>query len=349
MSKTKEGVDMIEVNKRTGRSGEIALTGERETQDSASKRIMAQQDMINAYRVAEFVTLAGDGSPVCWPLAPGFDGQRLAFNTGYVYPTKARNAQRNPRVAALFSDPSASGRSDGDPFVLVQGLAEVFDQNLQQNTERYVDWLMHKGPRVFAWLLHVPGLRQRMVGYLTRIWIEVIPQRVFVWARGDNLPAPLRKVSRPTSFSPKPSISLGKEIFKWLPRYSHRPVLSYLDATGWPAMIRVQATVTREHIALGSDVETCEGAPACLIYHRLSNNWVFPSNDAFLIRGHFNAEGSLIPEKLVGFAGTKNDRGVGSLKVMRLLMRDYYKQLSLKLAKEGRPIPIVRPTPKRSI
>jgi hypothetical protein len=322
------------------------MTGRQESQGFASKRILAQRDMINAYRVAEFVTLAGNGSPVCWPLAPSLAGQRLAFNTGYVFPTKARNAQRNPRVAALFSDPSATGRSDGDPLVLVQGLAEVFDQNLQQNTERYVDWLMQKGPRVFAWLLHIPRLRQRMVGYLARIWIEVTPQRVHAWARGDNLPTPLRKVSRPTSFSPKPGILLGENLFGWLPHYSRPPVLTYIDTSGWPAAIRVQATVTREHIALRSDIETCEGAPACLTYHRLSSNWVVPSNDAFLIRGHFNAEGSLIPEKVVGYAGTKNDRGVGSLKVMRLLMRDYYTQLSQKLEKEGRPIPIVRPTSK---
>ncbi|MFN8515367.1 MAG: hypothetical protein U0841_22810 [Chloroflexia bacterium] len=56
-------------------------------------------------------------------------------------PRKGQECRRNLRVAALFSDPTASGRSDDDPLVLVQGLAEVFDQDIQRNTERYIDQL----------------------------------------------------------------------------------------------------------------------------------------------------------------------------------------------------------------
>jgi hypothetical protein len=109
-------------------------------------------------------------------------------------------------------------------------------------------------------------------------------------------------------------------------------------------MTRVQATVARDHIALRSDLETCEGVPTCLTFHRLGINWGIPSNDAFLMRGHFNGEGRLIPEKGVGYAGTKNDRGLGSLTVMRLMLRDFGRQLLVCLEKEGRPIPIVRPS-----
>ena len=131
----KRQIDMSEADLPTGRESEGLVS-----------RTLARPDIITSYRVAEFTTLARDGSPVCWPLAPDFENGRLNFNTGYVYPTKARNAQRSPHVAALYSDPTASGRSDDDPLVLVQGLAEVFDQDLQQNTERYVDQLLHKGP-----------------------------------------------------------------------------------------------------------------------------------------------------------------------------------------------------------
>jgi hypothetical protein len=139
--------------------------------------VLTRQDIIGSYRVAEFVTLARDGSPVCWPLAPDFERGRLVFSTGYMYPTKARNARRNPRVAALFSDPTASGRSNGDPLVLVQGFAEVFDQDIQQQTERYVDQLMRKAPLSFRLALSVPPLRRAMAGYLARIFIEVTPER----------------------------------------------------------------------------------------------------------------------------------------------------------------------------
>src|SRR5512147_1116470 len=156
--------------------GDVNLPTNRESKDLGSHQTLTRFDILSSYHVAEFVTLARDGSPVCWPLAPDFENGRLIFSTGYVYPTKARNAQRNPRVAALFSDPTASGRSDGDPLVLVQGLARVLDQDLQRNTERYVDQLLQKGPLEFRLMLRTPGLRQLLVGYLARIWIEVMPE-----------------------------------------------------------------------------------------------------------------------------------------------------------------------------
>jgi hypothetical protein len=324
---------------------EIDLPTGREYEDNISKRKLAREDIVTSYRVAEFVTQARDGSPVCWPLFPDFKDGRLIFNTGYVYPAKARNAQRNPRVAALFSDPTATGRSDDDPLVLVQGLAEVFDQDLQRNTERYVDQLLRKGPTLFRLILRIPRLRQLMVGYLARIWIEVIPQHEHVWARTNIPEKSLRIASRPGSFTPRPGIELPQDVFEWLPRYTRPPVLAYVDMAGWPVMIRTQATMSHAHIEIGSEVETSEGAPACLTYHRLVGD--HRANDAFIIRGHFDARGNLIPEKVVGYGGTKDDRGVGSLKVMRLMM-DYRRQLSLRMEKEARPLPVVRPTPKSS-
>lgn len=108
-------------------------------------------------------------------------------------------------------------------------------------------------------------------------------------------------------------------------------------------MARVQATPRRDHIEIESHIERQGGAPACLTYHRLVGN--YQANDTFLIRGHFNAAGMLVPEKLVGFTGSKDDRGLGSVKVMRMLL-DYRRQLSLQMEKESRPLPIARPTPK---
>jgi hypothetical protein len=316
---------------------------DQESEKYGTKLKLTCPDILSAYHVAEFTTLAQDGSPVCWPLAPEFERGRLTFSTGYVYPTKARNARRNPRVAVLYSDPTASGRSDNDPLVLVQGLAEVFDQDLQRNTERYVDQLLRRGPLPFRLMLHTPGLRQLLVGYLARIWIEVLPRQEYVWAREQMLPEPLRKAIRPVSFSPGPGIELPPELFEWLPRYSRPAVLAYIDQAGWPAMTRVQATVSRSHILIRSDVELSEGAAVSLTYHRLVGN--YQANAAFLIRGHIDAAGKLIPEKLVGFGGTHDDRGLGSLKLMRILF-GYRKQLVLQMEKEARTLPIVRPTPK---
>ncbi|MBI4926689.1 MAG: pyridoxamine 5'-phosphate oxidase family protein [Anaerolineae bacterium] len=297
--------------------------------------------MLSAYRVAEFVTLAHDGSPVCWPLAPDFKGGRLHFSTGYTYPAKARNARRNPRVAVLFSDPTASNRSETDPQVLVQGLAEVFDQDLQRNTERYVDQLLRKGPVMLRLILRLPILRQALVGYVTRIWIEVQPRQEYVWAHGQMPPGSLSFAIRPSSYSPGPGIKLSQEVFKWLPRYPRLPVLAYIDQAGWPAMTRVQAIVKSDHITFESEMEAQAGAPACLTYHRLVGNYL--ANDAFLIRGHFDGAGKLIPEKVVGYGGTSDDHGVGSVKIM-LMMLKFRTQLAIQMKDQGRPLPIVRPT-----
>ena len=117
----------------------------------------------------------------------------------------------------------------------------------------------------------------------------------------------LRIASRPASFSPRPGIELPQDVFGWLPRYTRPPVLAYVDMASWPVLIRTQATVRRDHIGIGSDVETSEGAPACLTYHRLVGD--HRANDAFIIRGHFDERGNLIPEKVVGYGGTKDDRG----------------------------------------
>jgi hypothetical protein len=308
-----------------------------------AKPVLTRSDIVSAYRVAEFVTLARDSSPVCWPLAPDFAGGQLLFSTGYTYPAKARNAQRNPQVAALFSDPTASGRSEDDPLVLVQGRAKVDDQDLQRNTERYVDQLLRKGPLMLRVFLRIPILNQALVGYLARIWIEVLPTQETVWARGQAQPGPLGFAIRPAAYTPGPGIELPQEVFQWPPRYPRQPVLAYIDQAGWPAITRVQANMKHDQIILESDIQAQPGAPACLTYHRLVGNYL--ANDAFLLRGHFDGAGKLIPEKVIGFGGTGDDRGMGSIKVMRVLL-GYRKQLSQQMVKESRPLPIVRPTPK---
>lgn len=292
---------------------------------------MSRDEVVRSYVVAEFVTLARDGSPVCWPMMPTYEGDRIAFSTGVMYPTKARNARRDPRVAALFSDPTASGRSDADPLVLVQGRAEVFDQDIQGNTERYVAQLKRKVP-LYRLVLRSGLVRRAMAGYLARVWIEVVPQREHVWLRGSTPPSAIRSMGKPERFTPRPGIALDR-VMPWLRRYPRQPVLAYVDVEGWPAAIRVDATPRSDGIELHADLAGVDGAPVCLTYHRLVGN--YRGNDAFLIRGHMES-GRLIPEKVVGYGGTEDDRGVGSLKLLGLI-RDFTRRLPRALAREGRP------------
>lgn len=293
---------------------------------------MEREDIVGAYRVAEFVTLARDGSPVCWPMMPSYEHRRLVFSTGYMYPTKALNAKRDPRVAALFSDPTASGRSDEDPCVLVQGRAEVLDKDIQRNTERYVAQLRQKVPLMRV-LLRLGLVRRAMAGYLARIWIEVTPDTEHVWARGSAPPAALREPARPPTFAPARGIAIPAAVFGWARRYPRQPTLAYVDREGRPVVRRVNAVLGADAIDVGADMTPSEGAPACLTYHRLIGNYL--ANDSFIIRGHFDGAGRLIPERVVGYGGTADDRGLGSLKLMGFL-RDLGQRLPAKLAAEGR-------------
>ena len=302
-------------------------------------------DFIKAYRVAEFVTLTRDCAPVCWPLSPGFEDGRITFTTGYVYPTKARNAQRNPRVAVLFSDPTGSGRSDADPTVLVQGRAEVFDQHLQANTERYVDWLLGNMPPGFATMLRIPPLRQMMIGYLTRIWLEVSPEREHVLERGAPVPDTLTAI-KPDSFTPGRAIELSSQVRSWTAHYRRPPVLSWVTEDGFPAAARVAADLSHDRIVLHNGPPAEPGAPASLTHHRFDWGFFSPQSDAFLIRGHFSTDGDLVPERVVGYGGASDDRGIGSPGVTRLLLFDYRHQLKARLAREGRPVPRARPSPR---
>jgi hypothetical protein len=320
---------------------------EAQTRTAATRHgVLANRDQIAAYRVAEFVTLARDGSPVGWPLNPDLEGDRLLFSTGYVYPGKARNAHRDPRVAVLYSDPTASGRTDEDPLVLVQGRCEVLDEDLQANTERYVAQHIRSGSPL-APMLRVPILRQLLVGYLTRIWMEVVPERELNWPRTSMPPASL-VASRPPTYTPGPAIPLPDHVRGWVSRYPRPPVLSFVDATGWPSATRVAATMGRDRVLLDASVPSVEGAPVSLVFHQLTGN--YRSNDAFLIRAHLDARGALVPERIVGFGGTADDRGIGSAKMLRLLFVELRRDLKRKLEQDGRAVPRVRPpaTPKPS-
>lgn len=304
--------------------------------------VLTTSEQVAAYKVAELVTLTRDGSPVGWPMGPDMAGQRLVFSTGYVFPAKARNAQRDPRVAVLYSDPTASGRSDADPMVLVQGRAEVFDQDLQANCDRYVAYLTRGSP--LGPIFRIPGLRQLLVGYLTRIYIEVVPEREFIWPRTDPPPATL-VASRPPSFVPGPATELPAEVLGWVTRYPRPPVLSFVDPSGWPAAVRVGATLQRDRIVLQGAVTSAEGAPVSLTFHQLTGN--YRSNDAFMVRGHLDAAGALVPERVLGWTGTADDRGVGTGKALRMIFVDWRRQLHDRLRQEGRAVPRVRPVPKR--
>ena len=83
---------------------------------------------IDAYRTCEFLTVtrAARRSPGRRSASSSRTARSL-ISTSIGLPQKAFNVRRNPAVALLFSDPTASGL-DGAPAVLVQGTASCPDE-----------------------------------------------------------------------------------------------------------------------------------------------------------------------------------------------------------------------------
>ncbi len=301
---------------------------------------MDEDKVIASYRVAEYVSRSSDGAPLCWPLFPELVEGRVAFSTPYVMPTKANNARREPRVAVLFSDPTASGGSDADPLVLLQGRAEVLDSDWQHNADRYVDQILRLGfgPGSGRILLRTPGLRQFAVGYLTRTWIEIRPEHIVSWARNGPVPPELQAV-KPAGHQTGPSIDIPAPVGEWARRYPRPPVLAFIAANGYPAAIRAAAQLGKDRIEFSTAVPATPGAPACLTFHKVRGN--HRSSSSFMIRGHFDEAGRLVPERIVGNTGTGRDRLTGTPELYRQVFFMGQK-LRAQARRQGRPVPRVR-------
>ncbi|MBI5103574.1 MAG: pyridoxamine 5'-phosphate oxidase family protein [Solirubrobacterales bacterium] len=142
------------------------------------------QDVFERYVTCEYVTIDGRGQPIAWPVTPYYHHGEgcIDVTTGIGYPKKAADAERNPHVALLFSDPTGSGIAD-PPMVLVQGTAQVDDRDLKANAERYRREAMAKLPGAKDAM--PPKLLEGLFGwYFLRLYVHVRPERVFVWPSG---------------------------------------------------------------------------------------------------------------------------------------------------------------------
>src|SRR3954447_9509006 len=133
----------------------------------------------------EYVTIGPGSQPIAWPVTPYVDpgGKCLDVTTGLGYPKKARDAERNPHVALLFSEPLGSNL-DTPPMVLVQGKATVDDADLDANRARYERESLAKLPGAKPALPPTP-VRRFFLWYFARISVHVRRERISVWEGGD--------------------------------------------------------------------------------------------------------------------------------------------------------------------
>lgn len=143
------------------------------------------QEVFERFITTELTTLDSRGQPITWPVTPYYSpgDSTIDVTTGVGYPKKAEDARRNPQVSLLFSDPTGSGIESGIR-VLVQGTAQVDDRDLKANRERYRRESVQKLPGTKK-LLPPKPVEGLFSWYFERIYVNVRPERVFVWPSGD--------------------------------------------------------------------------------------------------------------------------------------------------------------------
>lgn len=148
--------------------------------------------VLRAFRTCECTTLARDGTPITWPTLPFYDAGsgRFLVSTSIGLPVKVFNARRDPRVALLFSDATASGLH-APPAVLVRGDAEAPDEVVTdlRGFEDAVRILYERQP-ASAFYGRNRLTRALFDWYYMRLLLWVTPRRVIWWPEGDFARAP---------------------------------------------------------------------------------------------------------------------------------------------------------------
>jgi hypothetical protein len=268
--------------------------------------------VFDRFYTTEYVTVDGRGQPIAWPVTPypHENGECIDITTGLGYPKKARDAQHNPKVALLFSEPHGSGL-DEPPTVLVQGTARVDEEDLAANRERYRREGKVKLPKA-AEKLPPPSLDRFMSWYVDRIYVHVRPQRILVWPKGDIAAQPqllLDELPRGGG-EPEPA-QPGNGEPTWAPRIEQlgttypTAVLAIVGPDGFPFAGRVPVSADRAAglVRVGAVPNGMPIAPgrACLTAHVHSPEFEWQRN--FQVRGELvETDGgwALQPHKLVG-------------------------------------------------
>lgn len=276
------------------------------------------QSVFERFLTTELTTIDRRGQPITWPVTPYYSpgSPCISVTTGLGYPKKARDAQGNPMVALLFSDPSSSGLED-PPMVLVQGTAEVDDHDLEANRQRYARESLEKLPGIRS-LTPPPVIQRRLSWYYTRIYVHVRPERVYVWPRGEASAEPelygshMEEVrsghsEEPDRFHADPGGGDGA----WHPRMLElgkampTAVLSFVSPDGFPFAVRVPAQVDEASrlIRIAGEPSGLPLQPglACLTAHAYGDDFTWQQN--FQVRGDLISSGEgwmLVPRRLVG-------------------------------------------------
>lgn len=274
--------------------------------------------MFERFVTTEYTTIDRRGQPVPWPVTPYYTGGGpcIDVTTGLGYPKKANDAAANPKVALLFSDPTGSGMTD-PPMVLVQGTAEVDDRDLARNRDRYLREARTKLPGTAP--MYPPSVFFPLFNwYLTRIYVHVRPERVYVWPKGDLAAEPelfdthLEEVrsghdEEPEAPPPGPDATpplWDRRLDDLGPRHP-TAALSLVAPDGFPFAVRVpvRADAGAKRIRIGAEPLGVPFQPGLAAIAAHEHDEVFAGQRNFQVRGDLVEDDdgwALVPHKLVG-------------------------------------------------
>jgi hypothetical protein len=276
------------------------------------------QQVFDRFITTEYTTVDRRGQPISWPVTPYYrpGDTCIDITTGLGYPKKAKDARANPKVALLFSDPTGSGMQRA-PQVLVQGIADVDDTDLDANRERYERESRIKLPATVK--QHPPKPLRRAFGwYYTRVYVHVRPERIYAWPDGDATAEPtlydthLEEVrSGHDEEPPAPHAPAEGGAEAWDERINElgkrypTAVLSLVAPDGFPFSLRlpisVDSAARRIRIGAGALGIPVQPGLACLTAHDHHPDFLWQRN--FQVRGDLVEEDdgwALVPHKLVG-------------------------------------------------
>jgi len=234
---------------------------------------------------------------------PFYSEGALAVTTALGMPRKAEHARRNPRVALLFSDATGAG-IERPSMILVQGTAVVDDDDLDANRARYRGDTAAKptGPT------EAPRARGHD-WYFTRIYIQVQPERVYVWRDGDVGMQPTLYGEHSAAPGASPPAYRGtpradRRIAEIGSRYE-TAVLSAIGPEGFPVSIRLPMTADRRGRSIAIDVAPAgvelRPGPVCVTAHDHDPELRWTRN--FQVRGDLVADEHgwvVVPQRTIG-------------------------------------------------